>query len=125
MVVGFPGVRTSTKPKALPSTARPARVMLAPLRAASARRPHLGLAEPLISGTLHGVEAGGEFYDEDFFRTLAASGARALLIGRRALIALGAPVIHLILTKRWGSRPRDLVDIEWLTVLKGERDGPR
>lgn len=40
-----------------------------------------------------GVEAGGEFYDEDFFRTVAVSGARALLIGRRALIALGAPVM--------------------------------
>jgi hypothetical protein len=151
----------------------------------------------------------GEFSDEDFFRTLGASHARALLIGRRALIALGAPVmtadydlwIHrddieplnaafeavshfanktpdqarlagryvlengervdvmvaraasapsgeslafddawarrvklevfpgisvalpclddLIVTKRWGSRPRDLADIEWLGVLKG------
>lgn len=40
-----------------------------------------------------GVEVGGEFYDEDFFRTVAVSGARALLIGRRALIALGAPVM--------------------------------
>jgi hypothetical protein len=35
----------------------------------------------------------GEFSDEDFFRTLAASGARVLLIGRRALILLGAPVM--------------------------------
>jgi hypothetical protein len=24
---------------------------------------------------------------------------------------------HLIETKRWASRPRDLVDIEWLTQL--------
>jgi hypothetical protein len=153
----------------------------------------------------------GELYDEDFFRALNQSGARVLLIGRRALIALGAPVMtsdydvwlhfddieklneafaafdhvpnhppdearrrgryvlengqridvliarsattpqnekltfdeayaarqrvkidsalhadlpsidHLIITKRWGSRPRDLVDIEWLTVLKERR----
>lgn len=35
----------------------------------------------------------GEFSDEDFVRTLAASGARALVIGRRALILLGAPVL--------------------------------
>ena len=35
----------------------------------------------------------GEFSDEDFLRTLDASGARALLIGRRALILLGAPVL--------------------------------
>ena len=151
----------------------------------------------------------GEFSDDEFFRTLQDSHARALLIGRRALIALGAPVmtadydlwIHrddiealnaafeavshfankapdqarllgryviengeridvmvaraastpageslafadawarrtrlevfdgvfadlpclddLILTKRWGSRPRDLADIEWLGLLKG------
>lgn len=149
-----------------------------------------------------------EFYDEDFFRAVSASGARALLIGRRALVALGAPVMttdydlwihqddierlnaafeavghfanhspsvarergryvlensqhvdvmvasshgatdaklsfeeawgarqaleiapgltaflpslpHLIMTKRWASRPRDLVDIEWLTLLSG------
>ena len=35
----------------------------------------------------------GEFSDEDFVRALAASGARVLLIGRRALILLGAPVM--------------------------------
>ncbi|HVY45232.1 MAG TPA: hypothetical protein VHB21_05095 [Minicystis sp.] len=36
----------------------------------------------------------GSAFDEDaFFRALAASGARVLLIGRRALIALGAPVL--------------------------------
>ena len=148
-----------------------------------------------------------DFYDEDFFRALSASGARGLVIGRRALVALGAPVMttdydlwlhiddiaklnesfakidhhpsctpevarsrgryvlensqhidvmvararsgaaglalsfddawaarqtieigpsltaylpsipHLIITKRWASRPRDLVDIEWLTLL--------
>lgn len=157
------------------------------------------------------VDAGGEFYDEDFFKTVTASGARALLIGRRALVALGAPVMtadydvwlhiddiellndafarldhfpnyppdiarqrgryvlengqhidvmvaraksatdaagltfddawaarqtlviegaltahlpsieHLIVTKRWASRPRDLVDIEWLTLFKARQ----
>lgn len=36
---------------------------------------------------------GAEFDDEGFFRTLEASGARALLIGRRALVLLGAPVV--------------------------------
>lgn len=36
---------------------------------------------------------GSELDDETFFRTLQASGARALLIGRRALILLGAPVV--------------------------------
>jgi hypothetical protein len=35
----------------------------------------------------------GEFSDEDFVRTLAESGARALLIGRRALVLLGVPVL--------------------------------
>jgi hypothetical protein len=35
----------------------------------------------------------GEFSDEEFFRALAGSGARVLLIGRRALILLGAPVM--------------------------------
>jgi hypothetical protein len=35
----------------------------------------------------------GEFSDTDFFRQLANSRARVLLIGRRALIALGAPVM--------------------------------
>ena len=35
----------------------------------------------------------GEFSDEDFVRGLAGSGARALVIGRKALILLGAPVL--------------------------------
>jgi hypothetical protein len=36
----------------------------------------------------------GTLFDEaEFFRAIAASGARALLIGRRALIALGIPVL--------------------------------
>ena len=34
-----------------------------------------------------------EFDEAEFFRAIAASGARALLIGRRALIALGVPVL--------------------------------
>jgi hypothetical protein len=36
---------------------------------------------------------GTEFSEEAFFAAIAASGARALLIGRRALLALGAPVL--------------------------------
>jgi hypothetical protein len=36
---------------------------------------------------------GSEFDETDFFRSIAACGARALLIGRRALIALGIPVL--------------------------------
>lgn len=36
----------------------------------------------------------GTLFDEpEFFRAIAESGARALLIGRRALIALGLPVL--------------------------------
>ena len=36
----------------------------------------------------------GEAFDEvQFFAAIAASGARALLIGRRALVALGIPVL--------------------------------
>ena len=36
---------------------------------------------------------GSEFDETEFFRAIAASGARALLIGRRALVALGIPVL--------------------------------
>jgi hypothetical protein len=36
---------------------------------------------------------GSDFDEGDFFRAIAASGARALLIGRRALVALGIPVL--------------------------------
>jgi hypothetical protein len=36
---------------------------------------------------------GSEFDEAEFFRSIAASGARALLIGRRALVALGIPVL--------------------------------
>ena len=36
---------------------------------------------------------GSEFDERSFFRAIGASGARVLLIGRRALIALGIPVL--------------------------------
>ncbi len=36
---------------------------------------------------------GSEFEEAEFFRAIAASGTRALLIGRRALVALGIPVL--------------------------------
>ena len=35
----------------------------------------------------------GEFDEGEFFRAIAASGARVLLIGRRALIALSIPMV--------------------------------
>jgi hypothetical protein len=43
-------------------------------------------------GILLSVE-GSEFDERRFFQSIAASGARALLIGRRALVALGLPVL--------------------------------
>jgi hypothetical protein len=36
---------------------------------------------------------GSEFDESEFFKAIAASGARALLIGRRALITLGLPLM--------------------------------
>jgi hypothetical protein len=36
---------------------------------------------------------GSGFDEAEFFRAIAASGTRALLIGRRALVALGIPVL--------------------------------
>jgi hypothetical protein len=36
---------------------------------------------------------GSEFEESEFFGAIARSGSRALLIGRRALIALGIPVV--------------------------------
>lgn len=36
---------------------------------------------------------GTDFDEPEFFRRIGASGARALLIGRRALVALGLPVL--------------------------------
>jgi hypothetical protein len=106
----------------------------------------------------------GEFTDRDFVQALAGSGARVLIIGRRALILLGAPVLtadydpwvhfddieklnaafarldhepnrppgeashtgryvlDLITTKRWASRPRDIVDIQYLEQLRRRGD---
>lgn len=39
------------------------------------------------------IVRGSEFDERSFFRAIGASGARLLLIGRRALIALGIPVL--------------------------------
>lgn len=39
------------------------------------------------------MQDAGDFDELEFFRAIAESGARALLIGRRALIILGAPVM--------------------------------
>ncbi|MBI4914660.1 MAG: hypothetical protein HY825_02340 [Acidobacteria bacterium] len=36
---------------------------------------------------------GGDFDEGEFFRAIAASGVRALLIGRRAMVAYGLPVL--------------------------------
>src|SRR3954471_20986893 len=36
---------------------------------------------------------GSDFDERELFRAIAASGVRALLIGRRALIALGLPLM--------------------------------
>jgi hypothetical protein len=36
---------------------------------------------------------GAEFDEAEFFRAIGTSGARALLIGRRAIVALGIPVL--------------------------------
>jgi hypothetical protein len=92
---------------------------------------------------------GSPFDEAAFFRAVAASGARAMLIGRRALVALGIPDgIHvafdalwsrrrslevaagvvlavpalpdLILTKRFGGRPKDFEDIRLLEALRRE-----
>ncbi len=35
---------------------------------------------------------GSEFDEDEFFKAIAECGARALLIGRRALVAYGLPV---------------------------------
>ena len=40
-----------------------------------------------------GSVEGGEFTEERFFGAIAGSGARVLLIGRRAMVALGIPVL--------------------------------
>jgi hypothetical protein len=65
-------------------------------------------------------------FDElEFFRAIQQSGARALLIGRRALVLLGLPVLtaeyDLILIKQIAARPKDLEDIRLLGALRSER----
>ena len=60
---------------------------------------------------------GSDFDEAGFFRAIAASGARALLIGR----SLAVPTLDdLILTKRFGGRPKDLEDIRLLEALGAE-----
>jgi len=64
-------------------------------------------------------------FDElEFFRAIQQSGARALLIGRRALVLLGLPVLtaeyDLILIKQIAARPKDLEDIRLLEALRSE-----
>lgn len=165
---------------------------------------------PSTSATIFFVK-GSEHDDEDVLRAIASSGARSLMIGRKALIMLGAPVLtndydvwvhiddiellnrafeaidlvpnkaapearatgrylfendiridvmvarsasspdgvrltfddawvrrqhvdlgnglavdlpsveDLILTKRWGSRPKDMIDIQWLELVRRSR----
>ena len=54
----------------------------------------------------------GSAFDEiSFFSAIEASGVRALLIGRRALVVLGLPVL-----------PKDAEDIRLLERLKEVRD---
>ena len=76
---------------------------------------------------------GTEFNEIAFFRAIHECGARALLIGRRALVLLGLPVLtadydfwiaidDLILTKRFASRPKDLEDVRLLNILKAETE---
>jgi hypothetical protein len=50
---------------------------------------------------------GSEFDEAEFFRAIAASGTRALLIGRRALVALGIPVLISVSSKPCGGRARE------------------
>jgi hypothetical protein len=72
---------------------------------------------------LSAVQA-AELDEEALFSTIARSGVRALLIGRRALVALGIPPIlvpcidDIILTKGWSLRPKDVDDIAMLEKLK-------
>jgi len=64
-------------------------------------------------------------FDElEFFRAIQQSGARALLIGRRALVLLGLRMLtaeyDLILIKQIAARPKDLEDIRLLGALRSE-----
>lgn len=57
----------------------------------------------------------GELDEAEFFRSIARSGARVMLIGRR--------IDDLILTKRWSMRDKDVTDIRLLEELKLRRGG--
>ena len=82
---------------------------------------------------------GSEFDEAEFFRSIATSGARAVPTvdgvrvafdevrsRRRALeVAEGAVIAvpaldDLILTKKFGGRPKDLEDTRLLEALRGE-----
>ena len=76
---------------------------------------------------------GSEFDEALFFRAISQSGLRALLIGRRALIADGPLVFDdsdicvpsledLIASKRIGSRPKDAEDVRLLQQLRKQRE---
>ena len=94
---------------------------------------------------------GLEFDETAFFAAVSASGARALLIGRRALIALGVPVLTADYafwlhvddveklnaalapfglvpsrnpedTKRFGARPKDAEDLRLLHALRNGKE---
>jgi len=77
----------------------------------------------------------GDFDEDGFFRAISASGVRSLLIGRRALIALGwarrvsidtgsgtavdlPGLDDLIATKRFAARPKDAEDVRLLLRIK-------
>lgn len=62
-----------------------------PIAAQARQRPRTPLGAPPVIDS--GSVQGASFDEEEFFRTVVGSGARALLIGRRALVALGAPVL--------------------------------
>lgn len=61
---------------------------------------------------------GSEFDEAEFFRAIAESGARALLIGRRALVALGIPV--LTADYDFWLHIDDIEDIRLLEALRKE-----
>jgi len=49
--------------------------------------------DPGQQAPILGIVEHEAFEEQDLFRAIASSGARALLIGRRALIALGVPLL--------------------------------
>lgn len=63
-----------------------------------------------------------DFDEGSFFRAVATGGARAILIGRRALIALGIPSLDdLESTKRFAARPKDAEDLRLLQALRARK----